>query len=1183
VTPGAEADSVQVLLDKGQRLIRLSLPDEAFAAFYQAREAALASGDPWLLGQYDHAVGMAAYQQKKYGEALIDFQQAYTDAGRAAGKRGTTLYTFYQENLDNVGLCYHAMGKEDSALPYFDRALYYLDRGIQPVDTFLYHTIKAVVEGNKAAALVAKGDPRNAEALLWDCVSINRIPGHKRASLMRNYLHLGQLYLQEDRLLPAARALALCRKELDSLPDRRTLSEWCDAESDDRRRGGDFTSAIRFARLAVAEKDTLRRTLEPITSVDVEAAYNTLQNAHVIRTLETRQKTNRLYYVLAFLFVLLIAVLLWTRYWNNRYRVRQLLLQIDEVTSVQLHRVETAQVAAKIEARRQIGQELHDDFAATLASVMLYVEGSTRGEGREEQEKAGDIRALLREGYDKIRSKSHGVFFGKVDDAFWQQLGETIRLSFTNTGIQLTLDIQSNSLLSGEKKATLVYVVKESCSTIVRSGTASSCTVQCFEDSLGVHLVIRDNGKGLPAWVHTRGRGWSMVRHRIEQLGGILRVDLVPGGGTLINVTLSVLLLLGLSCTQVSSPTAADMERTDAALFATPGSRENPRLFPHADTVYGNSAWGRFFYDQLRAGYAARQNNFPTAIQWEDSAISIIRSGRKDPDYSRMYAAALLHRGDYLYDMNRPQEALAAYYQGRNVALDVLPACEVGIYNCALGSIKYKQKKFGESIRAYAAALEDFEGCADEEMKRGYYQASLDNIGLCYMNLGRTDSALYFFDSTLRYLDRNEARMDTAYVNTARALVWGNKASVLLSTGDLDGAEALLTKSIAVNRSPGHAARDLQYSLLKLGRVYLAKDSLKEAGQALSACRGEIERSGHDFSSLAKWADVESLYHEKAGDLGAALSYAHLWGRALDTLDLVSQPVSSADPDREFLQLRNEYAVDALEASVRMDRLRYLAVVLGLLFVAILLWFRYRRHRRKIKQLLNRIEAAAIIQLDQIEKAQVDAHQAERTLIGKELDDDFAPMMSVVTGYLENRAAGMPREREGLLRMRTMLLESYDRARARSREAYADLLEDDFWQRLSDTIGLFFAHSGIRLTLDIDRVGVPVVPGAFKATLVDMIKECCGNVIRHAHASSCSILMYWDAGDFYLLVEDDGRGMPARGSRVHEGLGLTSIRRRVAEWGGAWSIDSQPGKGTRIEVRLPGTSHELGNSGIGAT
>ncbi|MFC7625862.1 sensor histidine kinase [Microlunatus sp. GCM10028923] len=85
--------------------------------------------------------------------------------------------------------------------------------------------------------------------------------------------------------------------------------------------------------------------------------------------------------------------------------------------------------------------------------------------------------------------------------------------------------------------------------------------------------------------------------------------------------------------------------------------------------------------------------------------------------------------------------------------------------------------------------------------------------------------------------------------------------------------------------------------------------------------------------------------------------------------------------------------------------------------------------------------------------------------------------------------------------------------------------------------------------------------------LFRIAQESVSNIGRHAHAGSARIVLTSDEGGRTLVIADDGVGFdPAEPSR---GYGLCGIRGRVEQAGGRLTLDSRPGGGTTITVRLP--------------
>jgi signal transduction histidine kinase/ligand-binding sensor domain-containing protein len=87
-----------------------------------------------------------------------------------------------------------------------------------------------------------------------------------------------------------------------------------------------------------------------------------------------------------------------------------------------------------------------------------------------------------------------------------------------------------------------------------------------------------------------------------------------------------------------------------------------------------------------------------------------------------------------------------------------------------------------------------------------------------------------------------------------------------------------------------------------------------------------------------------------------------------------------------------------------------------------------------------------------------------------------------------------------------------------------------------------------------------------------VVKEALHNVVRHAGASEVSITARRVDKKLEITIEDNGRGFSVEQSQ-QSGNGLASMSKRVTDIGGKFQVESQPGKGTRVEVRLPNSKY----------
>ncbi|MBC3987601.1 GAF domain-containing sensor histidine kinase [Streptomyces sp. AC563] len=102
--------------------------------------------------------------------------------------------------------------------------------------------------------------------------------------------------------------------------------------------------------------------------------------------------------------------------------------------------------------------------------------------------------------------------------------------------------------------------------------------------------------------------------------------------------------------------------------------------------------------------------------------------------------------------------------------------------------------------------------------------------------------------------------------------------------------------------------------------------------------------------------------------------------------------------------------------------------------------------------------------------------------------------------------------------------------------------------------------------------GVRALPSAQEEALLRVAQEALHNALRHAGASRVEVtLARHGASGALLSVHDDGRGFdPSAVRRAGRHLGLVSMRDRAAAVGGALTVESAPGKGTLIEMEVPG-------------
>lgn len=115
---------------------------------------------------------------------------------------------------------------------------------------------------------------------------------------------------------------------------------------------------------------------------------------------------------------------------------------------------------------------------------------------------------------------------------------------------------------------------------------------------------------------------------------------------------------------------------------------------------------------------------------------------------------------------------------------------------------------------------------------------------------------------------------------------------------------------------------------------------------------------------------------------------------------------------------------------------------------------------------------------------------------------------------------------------------------------------------LDDLLGQWRGATGLGGELRV--VGRPVSSGHDDA-LLRIAQEALANVAKHARARRADVALGYEAGTVTLEVHDDGAGFDP--DAVTRGFGLPGMRARLAGAGGTLTIDSAPGRGTRVVAR----------------
>lgn len=208
--------------------------------------------------------------------------------------------------------------------------------------------------------------------------------------------------------------------------------------------------------------------------------------------------------------------------------------------------------------------------------------------------------------------------------------------------------------------------------------------------------------------------------------------------------------------------------------------------------------------------------------------------------------------------------------------------------------------------------------------------------------------------------------------------------------------------------------------------------------------------------------------------------------------------------------------------------------------------------------------------LDQVTSAQ----EEERRRLARELHDEVGQALSSIMLDLAMAIDGLPSEaveaRERLAQSRAIAAQTLGELRKLIYDLRPEVLDQlglgpavrSYAKSHFETrnIKVIFSFQGLKGRLQ-QRT---------ETTLFRVIQEAITNVIRHAEASVVKIQIVVEDRLITASVEDNGKGFdPDVGFGKSGSWGLRGLRERAMTVGGRLSIESKPGKGTRVKFEIP--------------
>ncbi|MCH9659546.1 MAG: hypothetical protein K0U54_01400, partial [Bacteroidetes bacterium] len=221
-------------------------------------------------------------------------------------------------------------------------------------------------------------------------------------------------------------------------------------------------------------------------------------------------------------------------------------------------------------------------------------------------------------------------------------------------------------------------------------------------------------------------------------------------------------------------------------------------------------------------------------------------------------------------------------------------------------------------------------------------------------------------------------------------------------------------------------------------------------------------------------------------------------------------------------------------------------LVLSLVGMGLVLYFlKQAQEKRKFQEIFS----------EKLLQSQED----ERTRIAKDLHDSIGQQLTLIKRRAQEEEQGDISE---------MTHSALEEVRGISRNLYPSVLKQlGLSESIEQMIYDIDEKTNIFFTAEIEEIDSYFSEDA-SLNFYRFIQESITNILKHAEASSVSIIIKKRNGKVHISIKDDGKGFIVSETLKHHSLGLKTIAERIRILKGSFQIFSKLGEGTTIECEL---------------
>lgn len=604
--------------------------------------------------------------------------------------------------------------------------------------------------------------------------------------------------------------------------------------------------------------------------------------------------------------------------------------------------------------------------------------------------------------------------------------------------------------------------------------------------------------------------------------------------------------------------------------------------------------------------YANWDNLFYSQIAYADSGIQLAKKHHIEKELASSLVGSYTNKANGYYSLQNIEAGNEAFFEAFRISekYGTNDTKKIVAYDIAMRM--YQLEKFDTAAIYFKYAYQyNLINDVEPAHRNNKTQELLDNIGLCYTKLHKTDSALLYYNKCLSFLQNESNLLAIDSINnsmrrsSALGVVFGNMAKVYVYEGNIDTAIFLYNKAIRYNNFLYGDINDVQACMMQLAPLYVAQKN----GVALKNLIEELKKTFSVVSSLKVRAAAEKMqydYYLLIQKPIKALKRLQTYNLLKDSLAIKEASINKQDIIKELKDREQQLQINLLFKDNQLSKTYNWAFAIFSILVVSGLFLVYRFYKKEKKNVLlqAQLNEEILIQKKEIENV---AFELEK------LNQQKEKYMNIMAHELRSPISGVVAVAHTLAQSQDLqeqerdLVQMIEQTSANTLALINDLLSEkdshqiilnksqtNLSQLINKTIALLqykatekgqqiiveYANEDALISIDADKI---------ERVLINLIT----NAIKFSlPQKQIFVETQWQKNIVNIKVQDEGVGMNAtqlnnlfnehttikRTGTIGEksfGFGLAICKQIVESHKGSLLVESKENQGSIFTIQLP--------------